>query len=721
MGRRKSSNNNNKLFTPPPQNQPLLEDAIDTSPNISSSNEDDDYEYDNNPFAGTTHMFASGIHDISTSQERTDATINLLSPTKPQYLYDDGATSPKPLGKDPLTTSSHSSLSTDLSRTSTSSSSPKTSAQFNDSPAQQINGSSAGLEPFENLSMSMAVPKNNNHPINNIHTITKTTNNNNNNSNNTNSNNNNTNSKSNGFNPLSSSSLQDDQIVIVDCGEYSDPWGKHAIGYIIRSKTVNDEGNLIEQEVTRRFSEFHSLHHILTRLLPTVIIPPIPSKHSIIKYFLNPINAENDSKIISMRQRRLMAFLNHCNAIDEIKQLVTFQKFLDPNYLWKDILNSPPISILPSNNLLAPPLNPTKPSPLHLLLPSATTMNKNIGKFLSSQNFTTEELESFHLTDFHNFETQISLYINVLQPLLQRVKNNKFHIHSVSSQFAELGAYYNALSLENTSTSPDAIKSLPMAIEKIGHSYDVNYVTLEILIENLQNLIEEPLMDLIKFIQDSKRVIIFKNLKFVQYQIIINTIERRKSRLNELNDFENKMQRLDVALNRDAITSPTVANAVRNMNMQENTTTNSEDSPVDTMDHTNDDLSVNDESSQLMNDSQYLIQLQLQKNKQKLSKRKNKTTNKFGQIEPEFLTKIERDEEIKKLNKELLKLEDCEVLIKSDLRQVIESTLKHLDLTIAFIKRSCHFMLKEMTKAIIDWIKECLTTWQQTKSKIDSI
>lgn len=711
MGRRRSSNKSNKIFTPPPQNEPILEHAIDTSPNTNSSNEDDDFEYDNNPFAGTTHMFASGIHDITTSRERTDATINLLSPTKPQYLYDDGATSPTPLGKDPLTTSSHSSLSTNLSRTSTNSSSPHMSPQFNEPPTQQTNGSTSGLEPFENLSMSMAVPKNNHHSINNIHTINKKTNNN-------SSNSINNNSTLNGFNSPSS---QDDQIVIVDCGEYSDPWGKHAIGYIIRSKTLNEEGNFIEQEVTRRFSEFHSLHHILTRLLPTVVIPPIPSKHSIIKYFLNPINAENDSKIISMRQRRLMAFLNHCNAIDEIKQLVTFQKFLDPNHLWKDILNSPPISILPSNNLLAPPLNPTKPSPLHLLLPSATTMNKNIGKFLSSQNFTTEELESFHLTDFHNLETQISLYINTLQPLLQRVKNNKFHIHSVSSQFAELGAYYNALSLENTSTSPDAIKSLPMAIEKIGHSYDVNYVTLEILIENLQNSIEEPLMDLIKFIQDSKRIIIFKNLKFVQYEIIINTIERRKLRLNELNDFENKMQRLDVALNRDAITSPTVANAVRNMNLQENNTIPGDDSTVDTMDQTNDDFSVNDESSQIMNDSQYLIQLQLQKNKQKLSKRKNKTTNKFGQIEPEFLTKIERDEEIKKLSKELLKLKDCELLIKSDLRQVIESTLKHLDHIITFIKRSCHFMLKEMTKAIIDWIKECLATWQETKLKIDSI
>lgn len=710
MGRRKSSNKNKNHFTPVQQNREIA--IVENNHNSIENEIDDDYEYDNNPFVGTTHMFASGIHDIPPTSQPIDTLLH--SPTKPQYLYEDGATSPNPLGKDPLTTSSHSSLSTHLSANSTNSSSPNITQQYPDSysPIQQQTNSGSTVEPFENLSMSMAVPKNKNLSINN--------------------NNNNNIRTSDNHKTSSLSPLQDDQIVIVDCGDYNDPWGKHAIGYIIKSKKINDEGVIIEQEVTRRYSEFHSLHHVLTRLLPTVIIPPIPSKHSIIKYFLNPINAENDSKIIAMRQRRLMAFLNHCNAIVEINQLITFQKFLDPNYLWKDILNSPPISILPTNNLLAPPLNPTKPSPLHLLLPSPTTINTNIGKFLSSLNLTTEELESFHLNDFHSFETQLTQFLNVLQPLLQRVKNNKFHIHSVSSQFAELGAYFNALSLENTSTSSpdDAFKNLPMAIEKIGHSYDVNYVTLEILIENLQNLIEEPLIDLIKFIQDSKRIIIFKNLKFVQYQIIINTIEKRKSRLNELNDFDNKMHRLDVALNRDAITSPTVANAVRNMNKQDNTNNTSKSIDQDdnmTTDEitsgniTNDNISVDDESSQIMNDSQYLIQLQLQKNKQKLSKRKNKTTNKFGQIEPEFLTKIERDEEIKKLNKELLKLKDCEVLIKSDLVQVIESTLTHLNDLIKFVKRSCHFMLKDMTRAIIDWIKECLTTWQQTKSKIDSI
>lgn len=760
-------------------NNPNKDTVIEENPVISISTQDDDndsdnFEYDNNPFLGTTHLFASGIHNINSYATTTHTSAaaaaavgnnnNLLTPTRPQYLYDSDhvdsinkVTNNLDININPSSTSLNSSSSSSSSSTppsnfltSSPSSSSSTTNLINsnnidpsipnkpfsnttnpntnsDNNVSEVNtnissNTTTDLEPFENLSISMTSPYQNTHMTINQYTYNKD---------------NNVTTKANniidyeGINNntnILDASLKD-QIVIIGSGEYNDPWGKHAIGYIIRSKSIDaNTGQIIDQEVTRRYSEFFSLYQVLIKLLPTVMIPPIPSKHSIFKYFLNPINAKNDQRIISMRRRRLMAFLNHCNKIEEIHKLSVFQKFLDPNYLWKDVLNSPPISLLPNNNLLAPPLNVTKPSPLHLLLPSPTSSNSvnnyndTMNKFLFNQNMSMESIEKFHLNDFNRLESQINQYLYSLQPILSKIKNNKFHIHSLSSQFAELGAYYNALSLETSSSSLsssvpiESFKQLQIAIEKVGHSYDVNYVTLEILIENLANIIEEPLDDLIKFIKDSKRIIMFKNLKFVQYQIIINTIHRRKSRLNELKNFENKMQRLDMALKRDAISSPTIANAIKNMNAQNITT----DSDI------NDNTGVtsskkSDSTSQSINDSQLLIQLQLQKNKKRLNKRKNKLKNKFDQIDPEFLTKLERDEEIEKLNKELVKLRDCESLIKLDLQQVIESTLKNLNYLIMFIKRNCHRMLKDMTKAILNWIKECLTTWRQTKAKIDCI
>lgn len=795
-----SNNNNNNIII---NNTSNKDNAIDKNPvisivsdNIHDDNDTDDFEYDNNPFLGTTHLFASGIHDVTNMDSTANInTNNLLTPTRPQYLYDsDHTDSINDTSKNnPSATLLNSSSSTPQSASSPSSSSSSADLvnsnnlnpyiltldqQFKNSLSPNNNNNNnnsntttaedhrnnssnntTDLEPFENLSISMTLPYQKNHMATNQYiynkdnnlTITTTTA--------TNNNNNNINSENckNHDSSISDLSLND-QIIIVGSGEYNDPWGKHAIGYIIRSKTIDETtGQIIEQEVTRRYSEFHSLYQVLIKLLPTVIIPPIPSKHSIFKYFLNPINVKNDQRIISMRQRRLMAFLNHCNKTEEIQKLSVFQKFLNPNYLWKDVLNSPPISVLPSNNLLAPPLNVTKPSPLHLLLPSPTSLNSinnsnnnnnindndirgsntittttnnnnnnnyndTMNKFLLNQNMSTESIQKFHLNDFNKLESQLNQYLYSLQPLLSKIKNNKFHIHSLSSQFAELGAYYNALSLEtslpsftvaSSSTALESIRQLQMAIEKVGHSYDVNYVTLEILIENITNIMEEPLDDLIKYIKDSKRIVLFKNLKFVQYQIIINTIHRRKHRLNELKNFDSKMQRLDMVLKRDALSSPTIANAIKNINAHNRKTDSDDDFEVE--------HSEPDSTTQLINDSQLLIQLQLQKSKKRLNKRKNKIKNKYRQIEPEFLSKIERDEEIEKLNKELTKLRDCEVLIQLDLHQVIESTLKNLNYLIIFIKKTCNMMLKKITKAILNWIKECLTTWRQTKEKIDCI
>lgn len=761
-----------------------------TSNNIHDDENDvsDNFECDNNPFSGTTHLFASGIHDINLYTHINPTTNhnnnNLLTPTRPQYLYDSvhiNSINSTPKNNSSITflNSSSSPLhSASLPSSSSSSSSstnlinsnnldshilnldqpfnnpinPNSNNNNNNTTEDNRNNSSnntTDLEPFENLSISMSLPYQKNYITNNQYIYSKDNN------ITTNNNNNIKDENTQDHNNNMSDSFFNDQIVIVDSGEYNDPWGKHAIGYIIRSKIIDENtGQTIEQDVTRRYSEFYSLYQVLTKLLPTVIIPPIPSKHSIFKYFLNPINAKNDQRIISMRQRRLMAFLNHCNKIEEIQKLSVFQKFLNPNYLWKDVLNSPPISVLPNNNLLAPPLNVAKPSPLHLLLPAPTSLNlannNNINnsdndicgsiitttttttnnnnyndimnKFLLSQNMSMESIQKFHLNDFTKLESQINQYLYSLQPLLSKIKNNKFHIHSLSSQSAELGAYYNALSLEtslpsfaatSSYTPLESIRQLQMAIEKVGHSYDVIYVTLEILIENLTNVIEEPLDDLIKFIKDSKRIILFKNLKFAQYQIIVNTIHRRKHRLNELKNFDNKMQRLDVVLKRDALSSPTIANAIKNMNTQDKKTDSDDDIGVE--------FPETDATSQIINDSQLLIQLQLQKSKKRLNKRKNKIKNKFGQIEPEFLTKMERDEEIEKLNKELIKLRDCETLIHLDLQQVIESTLKHLNYLVRFIKKTCHVMLKNITKAILNWIKECLTTWHQTKATIDCI
>jgi hypothetical protein len=65
-------------------------------------------------------------------------------------------------------------------------------------------------------------------------------------------------------------------IAIIDAGKMHEGNSRGFIAYTIRI------GNIT---VRRRYSEFESLRNTLTRLFPTLIVPPIPEKHSMCTLF----------------------------------------------------------------------------------------------------------------------------------------------------------------------------------------------------------------------------------------------------------------------------------------------------------------------------------------------------------------------------------------------------------------------------------------------------
>lgn len=91
---------------------------------------------------------------------------------------------------------------------------------------------------------------------------------------------------------------------------------------------------LKDLEVRRRYSEFASLRDALTRLHPTLIVPPIPEKHTMADYAANPTNAKQDQQIIDLRKRMLAVFLNRCRRMDAIRTDGVWWRFLDPNASW---------------------------------------------------------------------------------------------------------------------------------------------------------------------------------------------------------------------------------------------------------------------------------------------------------------------------------------------------------------------------------------------------
>lgn len=481
-------------------------------------------------------------------------------------------------------------------------------------------------------------------------------------------------------------------IQIPEAGHYKDPWGKHAIGYVIKYQG---------KEIIRRYSEFDTLRQALVRLLPTIVIPPIPSKHPLIKYFLRPLSAETDSRIIEKRKRMLASFLNNCYAVQEIKSHVVFNKFLDPEYSWKDVLNSPPIVILPINNLLAPPLNPTKPSPLHSILPAQTSLTRLDPM---AHNGSSTELES----KFAHIEGRLRKYKHSLQPLQKILRQHRLHFHSLSSLYAELGAYYNAFSLQDNVLASESyaaqIKSLSDGIEKVGHGFDVNYVSSEILVDKLLTVLEEPSGEMLQFLEEAKRVLHFRKLKQLQFQIIETTIAKREARIKSLKETQHQMKRLEEALQQNALESPTIAEAVKRLE----TTKSAEEGSEIPSKEPDQQFSTLTQSSQ----STFLRQAK---------KSRNRRRGRNGDLEPHLLTEEERRAEVQRLYTEVEKLTDCFKLIKKDMEEVNQSSLHSLSALIDYIDQKWMVILKAFTKSVVSWLTECLKAWKNAKKVVSSI
>jgi hypothetical protein len=89
--------------------------------------------------------------------------------------------------------------------------------------------------------------------------------------------------------------------------------------------------------VRRRYSEFASLRQTLVNLHPTLVIPPIPEKHTMADYAAKPTKAKEDIGIIDLRKRMLAVFLNRCRRMPEVLDDGVWWRFLDPNVSWVSI------------------------------------------------------------------------------------------------------------------------------------------------------------------------------------------------------------------------------------------------------------------------------------------------------------------------------------------------------------------------------------------------
>ncbi|CDR88788.1 related to SNX41-sorting nexin, mediate distinct retrieval pathways from endosomes [Sporisorium scitamineum] len=309
-------------------------------------------------------------------------------------------------------------------------------------------------------------------------------------------------------------------IEIIDAQKSGDG-GSSFIVYVIQNGTT---------EAKRRYSEFEALREALIRLHPTIIIAPIPSKHTLSDYAAKQSKAKEDATIIARRKRMLQSFLRRCDNHPKLRGDEVLQKFLDGRYSWNDITASPPLIHLPKNNLRAPVQNPADPhaSPAyaHLPLPSSVSSLRHPNqRFIDSEAFTNR-------------------FANHLSGSMEKVNRRLMRRWTeASTDYAELGAILNGFSLTESG-------QLATAIERTGQAADAAYIATGQMLKQWEEKFTEPLHEYTQFAAILQKLLKWRHLKHLQYELAQDALEAKKTQLEELERVENEAKRLEEALER---------------------------------------------------------------------------------------------------------------------------------------------------------------------------
>jgi hypothetical protein len=364
--------------------------------------------------------------------------------------------------------------------------------------------------------------------------------------------------------------------------------------------------------VRRRYSEFASLRATLVNLHPTLIIPPIPEKHTMADYAAKPTKAKEDAGIIDLRKRMLAVFLNRCRRMQDVLDDGVFWRFLDPNASWvrhnpylgesfaakilityatqTEVLHAPPASNIPKNVLKAPPLDTANPTQAHSYLPvpsssaklktSGATSNSGtptappsynaapsaaahtipgpqiFGRFPpDTKNLSEEELDPY----FVNFETSSKELETLLQGSMEKVNRRTLsHLAAWGDDLAELGARFNAFSLSEQS------HTLASAIEKTGQAVDSTYIATAELASSLSASFAEPMRESAQFAGVVRSVLRYRVLKRIQEEMTKDELEKKKALLESLERSEAEAKRLEQHLSGGGQPGPTRSRAISN-------------------------------------------------------------------------------------------------------------------------------------------------------------
>ncbi|KAI9492301.1 hypothetical protein BDB00DRAFT_829212 [Zychaea mexicana] len=263
----------------------------------------------------------------------------------------------------------------------------------------------------------------------------------------------------------------------------------------------------------RRYSDFDSFRNCLARLYPDVLVPPIPEKHSLTDYaHVHTTNRNKDNQaMVDKRRRMLQRFLVRLASHPRLCHEHVVHRFLDGGVPWSEILTSPPLSTLDNDDSNT------------FLFPSSSTSHdlKNPDpKFTESERVAKEHAEF------------------ASSPLDRSQRRLLRRLGDLSNDYAELGAAYNMLGLNES-------EQVAPKIEKIGLAADTTCSKTQHLVHELEVDFAEHMQEYAQYTRIAKQVLRQRHLKHAQLELIGTSLQAKRTSLRNLLETEDKALRLE--------------------------------------------------------------------------------------------------------------------------------------------------------------------------------
>ncbi|KAF4553432.1 PX domain-containing protein 2 [Elsinoe fawcettii] len=535
------------------------------------------------------------------------------------------------------------------------------------------------------------------------------------------------------------------EIQIVAAGKNAEGGGY--IVYTIRTGEI---------EVRRRYSEFASLRQTLVALHPTLIIPPIPEKHSMADYAAKPTKAKEDEGIIELRKRMLATFLNRCRKMKEVREDGVWWRFLDPNASWNEVLHSHPVASIPKNNLKAPPLDPANPSPGHQYLPvpsssaklrsasgtsasGTPTQSSMAASQASSASHTTPGPQIFgrfppeagslgeaeldpYFVQFESSSKELEL---LLQGSMEKVNQRMLsHLFKLGEDMVDLGARLNAFSLSEQSQTVGA------AVEKTGQAFDTTSLETKELSHNLSAQFAEPMRESAQFAGVVRNVLRYRILKRVQEEMTREQLDKQRNSLESLERSELEAKRIQQYLETAGSPgSPPRRSASTGSNVGK------KNPAKDSLPRRAEDDTASIDSdfppthgSPAPSASQGLPASQELSHKRTTSSGGNFVTSKiFGRLSHAFNGALDTDPErarrdqIGKTKESLVQLEQALEVSEKDVKDASQGVMKDLKRFQADKEEDLRRYMMNFARCQIHWAKRSIEVWEEAKAEVSKI